>query len=498
MFSLTEAVEGLGHDFISLRTLTPPYRALWATNGLIRRQIAVLEGHAHWVNAVAAAEYNGEPVLISGDDHGVLNIWSLNRRAVVKTLESYFTAHLADMYYVPSKRWLIAVGGGQSYPGVVYWDLGLIEQGSAPDQYQTFGNAEDLRSASCLCIWEAPQQAVIVVGTARGRLGVWDLNTGREIVEFATGGRAIDSVCAAEVDGRPVVVSGSRDGWLSVWNLLDGSLIRKQKAHRGGIYTLCFFMLDGRARFASGGADKKVKEWDFSSSAMIVESPKFSDVVHKILNYFSGGRHLFAVLGGNNLFFLDAQTGEIVSEYSGIGVYRAFGGACVVSDAGHSLVATADISGSVRLWEPSVMEEAPEAEPTDAVACLGADVASDLPFFFSVSRNAVELRDVRSGTVRRSFNTDFDRPRIITAAGDRIAIATGTQVAVVDRSSLQNVFLVEHEYKVSALTVRNIGGRSYMASGDIESRIAIFDLDSRKFVEYDRCRTRINWVTMYS
>ena len=321
-----------------------------------------------------------------------------------------------------------------------------------------------------------------MVGTARGRLGVWDLNTGREIVEFATGGRAIDSVCAAEVDGRPFVVSGSRDGWLSVWNLLDGSLIRKQKAHRGGIYTLCFFMLDGRARFASGGADKKVKEWDFSSSAMIVESPKFSDVVHKILNYFSGGRHLFAVLGGNNLFFLDAQTGEIVSEYSGIGVYRAFGGACVVSDAGHSLVATADISGSVRLWEPSVMEEAPEAEPTDAVACLGADVASDLPFFFSVSRNAVELRDVRSGTVRRSFNTDFDRPRIITAAGDRIAIATGTQVAVVDRSSLQNVFLVEHEYKVSALTVRNIGGRSYMASGDIESRIAIFDLDSRKLV----------------
>ena len=30
------------------------------------------------------------------------------------------------------------------------------------------------------------------------------------------------------------------------------------------------------------------------------------------------------------------------------------------------------------------MEEAPEAEPTDAVACLGADVASDLPFFFSL------------------------------------------------------------------------------------------------------------------
>lgn len=483
MFSVTEAIEGLGRDFISLRSRQPPYRGLWAVRGLASEQTAVLKGHTGWVNSVAAAEFGSQPVLVSGDNRGVVNIWDLNTRAVLKRLTTYFTAHLRDMCWVRTRKWLIAVETGRERPErVIYWDLSLLDQGAASSEYISFGDVKDFHLASCLSVWEGPSRAAIVVGNSEGRLGAWDLDTGNQIVEFSSAGRAVDSVCTAELDGRPVVVSGTRDGWLSLWDLLDGRLIRRWKAHRGSIYALCPFPDNGRLMLASGGADKKLRVWDFMAIPAVSESPAFPDIVHKILRYRSYGRDFIAILGGNNLYFLDPQTAEIVSEYRDIGVYRAFGGACVIVDSGQELVATADINGSVHLWEPSIAAAEPETQPATVVACIGADVKSDLPFLFSMSGKVVELRDMRSGSVRRSFATGIEKSHAITAAGDHIVIATGSRVAVLARNSLQSVLEIEHGSGVTAVTARSIRGRSYMASGDADGMIAIFDLDGRELI----------------
>ena len=168
-------------DRIDADGLAGPWRARWASWQL-QRPHQQITGHDGPVNAVAAAELDGRPVVISGSDDGTVRVWDL---ATGTPVGDPFTGH-----------------GGP---------------------------------VNAVAAAELDGRPVVISGSGDGTVRVWDLATGTPVGDPFTGhDGAVRAVAAAELDGRPVVISGSGDGTVRVWDLATGAPVGDPFTGHGG------------------------------------------------------------------------------------------------------------------------------------------------------------------------------------------------------------------------------------------------------------------------
>jgi WD40 repeat protein len=138
------------------------------------------------VNAVAAAELNGRPVVVSGSRDQTVRVWDLATGAPVG---DPFTGHT--------------------------------------------------HAVNAVAVAELNGRPVALSGGDR-TVRVWDLATGAPVGDPFTGHtRAVIAVAAAELDGRPVVVSGGRDQTVRVWDLATGAPVGDPcTGHAGSVYAV--------------------------------------------------------------------------------------------------------------------------------------------------------------------------------------------------------------------------------------------------------------------
>ena len=188
--------------------------------------IATFHGHRHFVNCVAFSG-NGKTVA-SGSLDQTVKIWfaSGDQQLVYKghTQEG----HVRALAFSPSGAWLAS--GSIRFPG------------------------------------------------PRGRLHVWDAQTGEQVVAFP---QNVDEVSSIEFarDGRRLV-AGHASGHVTVWEADTARLIHSSEAHIGEVADVAYSP-DG-AWIASVGVDRSLSIWDANDGTLIRAQIGHQDVISSV------------------------------------------------------------------------------------------------------------------------------------------------------------------------------------------------------------------------
>ena len=245
-------------DRIDANGLNSSWRARWASWQL-QRPHQQITGHKGQVLAVAAAELDGRPVVISGGGDETVRVWDL---ATGTPIGGPFTGHRGNVRTVAAAeldgRPVVISGGADETVRV--WDLAT---GTPVGDPFTGHNGYLLAVAAA----ELDGRPVVISGGNDRTVRVWDLATGTPIGGPFAGHRGnVRTVAAAELDGRPVVISGGADETVRVWDLATGTPVGDPfTGHNGYLLAVAAAELDGRPVVISSGGDETVRVWDLAT-----------------------------------------------------------------------------------------------------------------------------------------------------------------------------------------------------------------------------------------
>ena len=217
-------------------------------------------GHGGWVRSVAAAELDGRPVVISGSDDETVRVWDLATGAPVG---DPFTGH-GDWVRAVAAAELdgrpVVISGSDDRT-VRVWDLAT----GAPVGDPFTGHGGWVRCGGGRRSWTAARWSSPAATTGRCGCGTWPPAPRSAARSPATAGTVL-AVAAAELEGRPVVISGSSDETVRVWDLATGAPVGDPfTGHGGWVTAVAAAELDGRPVVISGGSDGTVRVWDLAT-----------------------------------------------------------------------------------------------------------------------------------------------------------------------------------------------------------------------------------------
>jgi hypothetical protein len=282
------------------------------------RPVPLRASHNGAVNAVAAAELDGRPVVISGSADGTVRIWDLATGApvgtpftrlgdtvvavaaaeldgrpvvisgggiVVRVSDLATGAPVGTAFTEYDNVWAVAgaelggrpvvIRGGEGPQPVGPDALRLISGGEGPKvrgreapKLTSGGKGPMDRFNEALELLSLFSGGG-VISPFDGTVRVSDLATGTPVGDPFTGHRArVVAVAAAELERRPVVISGSADKTVRVWDLATGAPVGDPfTGHSDTVYAVAAAELDGRPVVISGSADGTVRVWDLATGA---------------------------------------------------------------------------------------------------------------------------------------------------------------------------------------------------------------------------------------
>jgi WD40 repeat protein len=181
-------------------------------------------------------------------------------------------------------------------------------------------------------------------------ISVWELDTGKRLRTFSTGGWGFD----LSKDGKRVLCS-TRDHSIRLYEVESGKELKRFIGHRGEVWAASLTP-DGK-HAVTGGWDKLIRVWDTATgkevrSFPVPDFPRCSamspDGKLLAVGHFPG-----AVDGAGVVRVWDWQTGKQVS--AGAGHPQAI--TCVAWSRDGKRLATSSFDGTVRLWDSTTGKE---------------------------------------------------------------------------------------------------------------------------------------------
>jgi WD40 repeat protein len=225
-----------------------------------------LTGPATSVLAVATAELDGRPVVVSGCWDATVRVWDL---ATGAPIGQPFTGHTGEVRAVAIAQLdgrPVVVSGSRDAT-VRVWDLAT----SAPIRQLLTERSGEVREVA---IAQLDGRPVVVSDAHSERMRIWDLTdarTDRTVTDDSDSGYP-NAIATGQLDGRPVIVTGGRDTTLRVtgdydftlrvWDLATGAPISQPlTGHTSGVNAVVIAQLDGRPIIVSGSADTTIRAW---------------------------------------------------------------------------------------------------------------------------------------------------------------------------------------------------------------------------------------------
>ncbi|HEV2370996.1 MAG TPA: hypothetical protein VGS19_02405 [Streptosporangiaceae bacterium] len=389
LFSVTEALEKLGDDFLS-SARPAPYRACWSTVtthleraaqeghtggvtglcafGLAGRtllasagedemvriwnpangeQQRVLEGHSGAVNGVCAfTSGDGTPLLASAGTDAMVLLWDPATGVQQRVLEGHNGAVNGVCAFTSDGRTLLASAGADGM--VLLWDPATGERQRVLEGH---GGAVNVNG---VCAYTRDGQTLLASAGTDSMVRIWDPATGAQQRALEGHSGAVWALCGlVSGAGRPLLASTGDDETVRVWDPLTGEQYHMLGGHIGGGWTVCAFTSDdGTTLLAAAGTDATVRVWDPATGEQRQTTRVHPGSVWSVCGFTSDdGRTLLASAGDHeSVHVWDPATGARQQSMAGHS-----GGAwavCPLTLAGHSLLAAAGHDGRVRLWDP--------------------------------------------------------------------------------------------------------------------------------------------------
>jgi len=220
---------------------------------------------------------NGERVF-SGDDHGVVRVWSVPEGRLLRT---WTNAHNGPVNFVlshPKARFVVTLAADGS---AKRWDPEKMEPQDHPLQLDGPGGhgaiSPDGKKLMAAC-WKT------------GDLTLWDLEDGRLLHRFPRFGEV--SFSGFSPDGTRMV-TGWMDGFVRVWDVASGTLLHATPS--GGRNPRTGYSLDGRFIAAAGSEGLSVRDAETGEPVTPTLVPQWGQ---RYINGFAFLPNGSAIVGG--------------------------------------------------------------------------------------------------------------------------------------------------------------------------------------------------------
>ncbi len=187
---------------------------------------------------------NGETFAAAALYNAVGNVWQTATGAPLFLLEGH-TTRLRSVAYSPDGRWL-ATGDAD---GIV-----IVREAATGQPAFTLSGS---MTGEALTLGFSPSGSYLAVGTSRGEIGVWNLETRTLETTWRAHGGEVWSL-AYSPDGS-LIFSGGSDGGVRISAAQTGEALRTMGRHVGPVRDIAL-SLDG-ATLVSGGDDARVIVW---------------------------------------------------------------------------------------------------------------------------------------------------------------------------------------------------------------------------------------------
>ncbi|MFM6454586.1 MAG: WD40 repeat domain-containing protein [Planktothrix sp.] len=258
--------------------------------GLNTSHYTTLQKSSAWEFAIAISD-DGK-TLISADYDGKINIFDLQNRILIKTINAHSDA--IESLAINSKQKVFVSGSWDNQ--IKLWDLkngnlirsikGHLDSVKSVDissdgkilasgswdktvklwdvesgkEIQTFNHDHPFRAVAI-----SPDQQFIAGSTEDGKIFIWQIKTGELKFSLAAHRKAVRAI-AFSPDGK-TLASGGYDGIIKLWNLQNGQLIHQRIGHNNAIFSVVFSS-DGKT-LATSSYDKTIKLWNVENGQLI-------------------------------------------------------------------------------------------------------------------------------------------------------------------------------------------------------------------------------------
>jgi WD40 repeat protein len=289
-----------------------------------------LEGHTAPVTCLAFHP-EGKWLASGGADRQLI-LWDVSSGKAVQTVSRYGSV-VTGVAFVPGRSILVSSGGDQQ---IRLWELPHLQE---PNQVWS-GHRQAISALAA-----SPRGDLLASADGDGQIVLWQVSSAQKRAVLS-GHTGPVSALAFSSDGR-LLASGGADRLVRVWDLTTGSEISQFAGHTDWVAGIAFFP-DNR-RLVSCGVDRTLKIWELSGQELVVSYGHSRKVTALAVPQGESSPARWFVSGSQDqtLRWWDAATARelaIVTEHSD--EITALAG-----DRNGRLLASADRSGAIKIWE---------------------------------------------------------------------------------------------------------------------------------------------------
>jgi WD40 repeat protein len=147
------------------------------------------------------------------------------------------------------------------------------------DALARFGTVRFRQGFIVNAIGYSPDEKTIAIAGNGRALGLWDVATGKELLQFDAGTAAlIPSTYAIAFSPDGKILAATRRNNVQLWNAQTGKLVRELAGHTAWPMTLAF-SADGTTVISGGGHDKTIRFWDVGTGRETAKLEQHTDSV---------------------------------------------------------------------------------------------------------------------------------------------------------------------------------------------------------------------------
>ena len=300
---------------------------IWLYDARTGAEVALLQGHTHWVTSVSFSP-DGQTVA-SGSGDRTVRLWDVSSGQSIAVLEGH-TDGVHSVSFSPDGQTVASSGRDAT---VRLWDVSSGQPIAALE-----GHTHWVSSVSF-----SPDGQTVASGSGDRTVWLWDVSSGQSIAVLRGHTDRVHSVSFSP-DGQ-TVASGSGDRTVRLWDVSSGQPIAALEGHTDGVLSVSFSP-DGQTVASSSRDDMTVWLWDVSSGQPIAVLEGHTDGVISV-SFSPDGQTVASGSVDRTVWLWDVSSGQPIAVLEG----HTDGVISVSFSPDGQTVASGSADATILLWD---------------------------------------------------------------------------------------------------------------------------------------------------